>query len=120
MDEQRKTGLLIFEGPGLNEHLKVYWKLRSGELVEGGTWVLAVSFSPDFSVSDRAYNLLFKALSDSAIKVKLQTDEGVIVNCVIHDILDLDCGVAKIASPNLGGATITYIDPAPRTEDGHR
>jgi len=119
MNDQRRTGLLIFEGPRLSERLKVYWELRSGELTEGKTWAADVSFSPDFSVSDKVHSLLFKALSDSVIRVQLQTDEGVIVNCVIHDILDLDCGVAEITSPDLGGAKIAYIGPAPRTGDGH-
>jgi len=107
--EQRKPGLLFFEGPSLDECLKVYWNLRSGELAEGKTWIASVSFSPDFAVPDRADTLVFRALSDPEIRMKLQTDEGVTVDCVVHDILELiDCGEIDVASPDLGGAKITY------------
>jgi len=109
MKSQRRPGLLWFKGPDLVEHLQAYWELRSGKLAEGKTWIASVSFSPDWVVPEKARTLVFTALADPEVKVRLGIDRQTTVSCVVYDILELvDCGAILVASPDLGGAKSTY------------
>ena len=108
VDKQRKPGRLHFVSSGQDDCLEVYWKHRSGELAQGKTWTASVSFARDFTVSERAHKLVFGAISSPGISIKLQTDTGVILDCVVHDIFELaDCGEIDVASPDLGGVKMT-------------
>ena len=87
----------------------MYWELRSGEMVEGKTWIASVSFSPDWAVPEQASTTVFAALADPEAKVRLEIDQRVTISCVVYDILELvDCGAILVASPDLGSAKITY------------
>ncbi len=111
MNDERRTGELEFAGTDVIENVLVYWELKSGELAQGKTWIAYASFSPDYVVPHSAQTLIFKALSDPSITIKLQTDDGAVFGCVVYDILDLsDCGYIQIASPDLAGAKIIYTD----------
>ncbi len=112
MNDLRKTGWLTFEGPNFTEKLQILWELRSGELIEGKTWVAAISFTNDWEVPARASGLIFQALSDESIKMRFEPEAGTPLRCHVYGIEDLpDAGVITIASPDLPGDKATLRRP---------
>ena len=118
-------GKLFFKGADFEEQMNVYWELKSGELIEGQTWEAFVWFSKDYFVPERAEELVFKALADDSMEIKLtvQGQDDTALSCVIADILELnESGYVDISSPDLGRARIFFKKPTnqPPKEKGRR
>ncbi len=111
MNKLEGTGHLIFENTNQNvERVVVDWELTMGqEFSDNQSWKALVSF-PGYSSTPPQWilNLISAALSDSRVRIHLQTSDEERFEGHISDILDLaDCGVIELSSLNLPGARMT-------------
>ena len=102
MSDQYHDTQLIFQGKLRTYRLPVRWRLVSGDRPNSlCAWMASVTFEA-FPVPSNINALVFAALSNPTVQVKLQNEDGELVDCNISDILDLaDCGSIVISSVDL-------------------
>ena len=105
------SGKLHFINSSSDESVAIFWELQYG-IPGKNSWKASVSFSKSSYVSQRAHNLLFKALENLSIQTKLEIADGTKYDCVIHSIDDLaDCEFIDIASSNHERASVVINPP---------
>jgi hypothetical protein len=107
MAEQYYHTQVVFQGKLRTYRVPVRWRLLSGDGPKLlGSWVASLGFEP-FPVPSRVTELVFAALSNPSVQVKLQNEAGQLIDCNISDILDLsDCGTIEVSSIDLPHAKI--------------
>jgi hypothetical protein len=102
MNDERKIGKLRFLRHNTEEKINVLWNIFQGSF-EKNSWKASISFSEDFSVSEKALNLLFEAIDNNLSQLSLELEDEKKYDCTIYSITDLtDSGLIEIASPNFG------------------
>jgi hypothetical protein len=111
MEDPRQDGDLIFMfGDGTHDKIQVLWQKRLGDITDGKTWRVSISFTKDWKLPRKADDLVTRYLFDPIATLKFLINNEVSIQCsILFDDLDEQedfrtWGVLTIGSTDLGRA----------------